>query len=322
MKKVSILSPCYNVAKYLPTYFDSIIAQKYEPIELILVDDGSTDNTAEVIKSYKEELQRHNIDLKYIHKENGGQASAVALGIKEVTGDYLIWPDPDDFLLEDSILKRVQYMEENLDCGIVRSNGYVYYENDLNTSVSYVSKLSRTTTIEDFARFSVPWCNGCFMIRMSCFDFANKNREITISKAGQNIQILLPVVFYYPCHYLDEFLFGYVIHSKSHSHSMDSYEKGQEHLYNLQKCVEDTLNIVSDDASEYLEINRKFFRFSYYRNAWNYNNKQDMLKYELELKEHKEFVLEALIMKYLRKTRFSEFCIKVVSKIKRMLKQQ
>ena len=90
----------------------------------------------------------------------------------------------------------------------------------------------------------------------------------------------------------------------------------------MQKCVEDTLNIVSDDASEYLEINRKFFRFSYYRNAWNYNNKQDMLKYELELKEHKEFVLEALIMKYLRKTRFSEFCIKVVSKIKRMLKQQ
>lgn len=317
MKKVSILSPCYNVAKYLPKYLDSIIAQNYSPIELILVNDGSTDNTAEVIDGYRERLTENNIELKYIFKENGGQASAVALGIKEVTGEYLIWPDSDDFLLPDSIIKRVEYLNEHPNCGIVRSNGYVYNENELTRSIAPISKLNRTTYIEDFVSFSVPWCPGCYMVRMSSFDKANPERKIPISSAGQNIQMLLPMVFYYPCHYLDEYLFGYVIHSNSHSHSINTYEKSNAHLKKLKSCVEDTLDVINDDTSKYLDLNRKFFRSSFYRNAWNFGEKAEMQKFESELRENNEFNIEHLIMKRFKKTSFSNLAVRLIIKIKR-----
>ena len=320
MKKVSILSPCYNAAKYLPTFLDSIIEQEYADIELILVDDGSTDETPKVIESYKNKLQDCNISLKYLRKENGGLATAIAFGVKEVTGDYLIWPDPDDFLLKDSIKKRVQYLDNNPECAIVRSNGYTYEETDLKKPISRISKISRTTTIEDFSKFSVPWCSGCYMVRMSCFDKANPNRTITNSKAGQNIQMLIPLVFYYSCHYLDEYLYGYVIHPKSLSRSIDSYEKSAPHLEILQSCFEDTLKVIPSNTEKYLQINRAFIRFCRYRTAWNYNMVEEMKKHEAELRKYKEFTFEAFIMKHFKRSRSTELFIRVVSKIKRSFK--
>lgn len=320
MKKVSILSPCYNVAKYLPKYLDSIIVQNYSPIELILVNDGSTDNTSEVIESYRERLAENNIELKYLYKENGGQASAVALGIKEVTGEYLIWPDSDDFLLPDSIIKRVEYLNKHPECGIVRSNGYVYDERDLSNNLSSISKLNRTTYMKDFVNFSVPWCPGCYMVRMSCFDNANPDRIIAVSRAGQNIQMLLPIVFYYPCHYLDEYLFAYVIHPNSHSHSIDTYEKSKSHLKTLKSCVEDTIDVINDDASKYLDLNRKFFRSSFYCNAWNYGEKAEMQKYETELRKFNEFKIEYFVMKKFKKTAFSNNLVRLIMKVKRGIK--
>lgn len=320
MKKVSVLSPCYNVAKCLPTFLDSIIAQDYQPIELILVDDGSTDDTAKIIEDYKPKFVKNNIELKYIFKENGGQASAVALGIKEVTGEYLIWPDSDDFLLKNSILRRVEYMESHPDCGFLRTNGYTYHENDLQNPIAKISKMKRTVTLEDYMNFIVPWCPGCYMVRMSCFDRTNPDRIIAVSHAGQNIQMILPIVHRYPCHYLDECLYGYVIHPKSHSHSINTYEKNKQHLKNLQSCVEDTLKVINDDTAEYSEISKKFFRFSNYRTAWQYGEKDEMRRYENDLRDRREFKTEAYIMKYMKKSAVSDFLIRAVSKIRRTLK--
>lgn len=320
MKKVSILTPCYNVGKFLPIYFDSIISQKYEPLELILVDDGSTDNTASVIDEYRTVLEENNIELKYIYKENGGQASAVDLGIKEVTGEYLIWPDSDDFLLENSIIKRVEYMEAHPECAIVRSNGYVYHENDLTKPTGKISKLNRETRLNDFVSFMVPWCPGCYMVRMSYFDLANPERRIVHSRCGQNIQMLLPVVYYYPCHYLNEYLFGYVIHSKSHSHSISSYERSKEHLDNLQNCVSDTLDIIREDTSQALKSSQSFFRYIRYSTAWQNREKSEMLEYEKALRANKEFNFEAFIMKHMNVSKISKFILRIISKIKRSIK--
>lgn len=90
---VSIVVPIYNVEPYLRKCLDSIIGQSYQNLEIILVDDGSTDNSHEICDEYKEKDSR----VKVIHKPNGGQSEARNVGLDNITGDYVTFIDSDDW---------------------------------------------------------------------------------------------------------------------------------------------------------------------------------------------------------------------------------
>ena len=92
--KVSVVVAAYNVAKYLPKCLDSISAQTYTNLEIIVIDDGSTDSTSKVCDIYGQKEPRATI----IHQENQGLSAARNTGIKEATSDYIIFVDGDDFL--------------------------------------------------------------------------------------------------------------------------------------------------------------------------------------------------------------------------------
>lgn len=94
--KVSVIVPSYNMAAFLPETIESILKQDYQPLEIIVVDDGSTDNTASVVEPY---LDR----VRYVYQTNGGEASARNTGIKASSGDALMFVDADDLLPEGSI---------------------------------------------------------------------------------------------------------------------------------------------------------------------------------------------------------------------------
>ena len=91
---ISIVVPIYNVEKYLKRCIDSIINQTYKNIEIILVDDGSTDKGPSICDSYKKKDKR----IKVIHKKNGGISDARNEGIKITTGSYLMFIDSDDYI--------------------------------------------------------------------------------------------------------------------------------------------------------------------------------------------------------------------------------
>ena len=93
-KLISIIVPVYNIEKYLRRSINSIINQTYSNLEIILVDDGSTDESGKICDEYA------NIDnrIKVIHKNNGGQASAINLGLDIAKGDYIGFSDPDDYI--------------------------------------------------------------------------------------------------------------------------------------------------------------------------------------------------------------------------------
>lgn len=98
MNEISVIVPVYNVEKYISNFIKSIINQTFQDFELILVNDGSTDNSIEIAK---QELVNTNINYKIINKENGGQSSARNTGIKNAIGNWIVFPDSDDALQKD-----------------------------------------------------------------------------------------------------------------------------------------------------------------------------------------------------------------------------
>lgn len=91
---ISVIIPIYNVEKYLKKCIDSIVYQTYEKLEIILVDDGSTDSSGEICNEYEKKDNR----IIVFHKENGGLADARNYGIKRANGEYITFVDSDDFV--------------------------------------------------------------------------------------------------------------------------------------------------------------------------------------------------------------------------------
>lgn len=109
MKKVSVIVPIYDVEKYLPKCLDSIVGQTYENLEIICVDDGSPDNSADIVRSYAEKDDR----IILIRKENGGLSSARNEGIKHATGEYTVFLDSDDWIDKETIAAAVEATERD-----------------------------------------------------------------------------------------------------------------------------------------------------------------------------------------------------------------
>lgn len=125
MKKrivVSIVAPVYNVAPYLSNFIDSVIGQTYTEWELLLVDDGSTDESGIICDNYALKDER----IKVIHKSNGGVGSARNAGLKEMKGEWVIMPDPDDELPLDSLETLINNVSNEID---LVSASYVLYKN-------------------------------------------------------------------------------------------------------------------------------------------------------------------------------------------------
>lgn len=91
---ISIIIPVYNILDYLPRCVDSVCRQTYKNLEIILVDDGSTDGTGQLC----DELAAKDIRIKVFHKENGGSSSARNLGLKMANGEYIGFVDSDDYI--------------------------------------------------------------------------------------------------------------------------------------------------------------------------------------------------------------------------------
>ena len=146
MSKVSIVVPVYNVEEYLGKCVNSLIAQTYKNIEIILVDDGSPDNCPHIC----DELEKTDSRVKVIHKENGGLSSARNAGIRIATGDYIAFVDSDDYVKEKYIELLVNACVEN-NCSISACGYYEYYSADNYKTIcgETAGVISSTDAIKD-----------------------------------------------------------------------------------------------------------------------------------------------------------------------------
>ena len=163
MVEVSIIVPIYNAEKYLSRCIDSILNQTYKNYEVILVNDGSKDDSINICNKY----MALNNKIKILNKENGGVSSARNLGIENSKGKYIIFVDPDDSIDNDLLEYCLNIIREN-DCEIV-CYGMKTYKNDILQSNIYNDEIveiyESEEIIKEYARsgkFLYSSCNKLF----------------------------------------------------------------------------------------------------------------------------------------------------------------
>lgn len=153
MPLVSILIPVYNVEKYLERCINSVLSQDFSDYEIIIVDDGSTDNSPQICDNlYNKKPDK----IKVIHKKNEGLPSARLEGFKNSSGKYIIFLDSDDYLLDNAISTFVRHIEQGYDivrCKILREDiitkkrwieTYPNLEPEINSKISFLENIIKS----------------------------------------------------------------------------------------------------------------------------------------------------------------------------------
>lgn len=146
-KKVSVIVPVYNMEKYLSRCVDSILAQTYANLEVILVDDGSKDSSPAICDKYAERDGR----IKVVHKENGGLSSARNAGLDVASGDYIGFVDSDDYISSDMYSQLCRRLD-NSDCEIANVMYVRADENGKTTPSKVPHNTDKEISSEQFAR--------------------------------------------------------------------------------------------------------------------------------------------------------------------------
>ena len=234
--KVSLITPCYNGASHLAYFLRSLEQQTYKNIEFIFINDGSTDNTEEIFNHFKPVLENKGWNVKYIYQENKGQASALNVGLKIFTGEFLIFPDSDDILYPFHIYEKVKFMISHPEYGFSFCKLDVVKESNIE-KVIYTA--CRQQSEEDnlffdlIERKNILWMPIGGIFRVSCFLKAIPDRDIYIGTGGQNFQMLLPMAHKFKCGYIDKSLGKYVLRVNSHSHSQKVKNERIKELMNI-----------------------------------------------------------------------------------------
>ena len=118
---ISVIIPNYNYAHYVGDAIDSVMAQTYKKFELIVIDNGSTDNSRETLEEYK---KKYSPQIRVIFQENKGQAGARNRGIKESNGDLIALLDADDVWCPNKLQEQIRLFNKN-EVGLVYSNYYI-----------------------------------------------------------------------------------------------------------------------------------------------------------------------------------------------------
>lgn len=264
---VTIMTPCYNGETYVHRFFESVLRQTYPNLELIFVNDGSQDRTEEIALGYSQALKDRGIRYQYIYQENGGQAAAINQALKIFRGEYLTWPDSDDWMSDDCIEKKVTYLQTHPEKGYVLCRTAVVTEADISKKVEiFYRKNTDNGWLFDDLIFEndIYFAPGGYLVRSSAFLDALPSRHIYECKTGQNWQLLLPIAYKYECGFLDDILYYYLIRGDSHSRAERNfsqlYEKTFRHQDTLETVVA-SMDMPEDEKRSYLSrIRVKYYR--------------------------------------------------------------
>ena len=302
--KVSVIVPVYNTEKYLEKCLESIVNQTYKDIEIIIINDGSTDNSSKIINKYVDKYS--NIVYKEI--TNHGQGYARNLGIKLSSGDYIMFLDSDDYVDVDIISKMINKIGtcDVVVCDIYKvignelvnfKNYYNYFKDNINLMLSHpgpVAKLYKKEVIKN-----VSFLENIYYEDLSFTPVISLN----VNKV---------------C-YINEYLYYYVIHANSTmlkkefnekinsifivmdylKDKLKSYPEELEYLHIEHLLYSATLRYLDyDDTQKYLKkINDIMIKYP----NWKKNKYYKMKSYKFKLVCHLAYKKQYKILKLLKK---------------------
>lgn len=241
MCKVSIIVPIYNTEKYLKKCLDSLVNQTLKDIEIILINDGSTDNSQNIIDNY---CAKYSSKIKSFTKENSGQASARNLGITKATGQYIGFVDSDDWI-ELNMYEKLynKATEDNLD--IVCCNMFLIV-NGIKQKCA-----SRLTYPNDITKnYIINECDPCNKIFKKNL-LLNNNIVFLENRIYEDLAMIPTLALYTnKIGYIDCYLYNYLIR-KGSTMNQTKYNKKLEDIFYV---MEELSNKFKNNFSEELEF--------------------------------------------------------------------
>jgi glycosyltransferase involved in cell wall biosynthesis len=200
MNKLSVIIPAYNHAALIKEAINSVLQQTYENWELIIVDDGSMDNTKEIISKFNDPR------IKYVYQNNSGVAAAMNNGFNLATGDFFGWLDADNYYHKDIFKKVNQIISREEKIEIIYGNVYIVNIDGQETKKHIVTKtLSYEKALKDMSG-SIPVQPGVFFKNTLFYNVKGFNQKY---KVAGDIDFWIKNLKNNPhYHYLDE-IFGY-----------------------------------------------------------------------------------------------------------------
>ncbi|MSE04390.1 glycosyltransferase [Lactobacillus salivarius] len=242
MVKVSIGVPVYNVDKYLDECLDSIMKQTFKDFEVILVDDGSTDDSFKICQKYVMKDKR----FKLIHQENKGLAGARNTCLKYMTGDFVTWIDSDDKVVPN-YLERLLEVQKETQADIVNGvyysiveNKIIYYDFRSILPQLYVTSISEEDTLESFFnnkyQLAMLWGN---LERRKLYKGVYFSQGIIHEDTGNRFKVFLQAK---KIVVLPEAIYGYrkrqdSIMSKKRESLEDKLDLVRNNIFNLEKFM-------------------------------------------------------------------------------------
>jgi glycosyltransferase involved in cell wall biosynthesis len=216
MPKVSVIIPAHNAEPFLAQSLDSVFAQTYTNFETIVIDDGSNDGTAEVVRYYQ---RIYPGKIKLIQKKNGGPASARNAGIKEAKGEYIAFLDADDLWLPSKLKKQVDYFEkQNSTVGMVYTDVRKFDNEGIWLVNRHRSKFVSGSIYKILLKSNMI-SNLSVMVRKKCFDhvgFFDENEDII-----EDCDMWLRIALKFDIGFLDEILGLYRQHPQGRSKNIE-----------------------------------------------------------------------------------------------------
>lgn len=224
MPKVSVIIPTYNYGKYIEKAIDSVLAQTYKDFEIIVVDDGSTDNTREIIQT------RYKDKVRYFYQENKGAPVARNKGIKESKGEYLAFLDQDDLFHPLNLEKKVDFLDSNSEFGWVYSDYTGITEPGFKKPTGNITRKGSAAKYKISGHISKQLIEGYLLSTPSTVMI----RRNVIDKAGcfdekishlEDYDLWLRISYWFPIGFIDQELCTVLYHKNSSSSMFDDRDK-------------------------------------------------------------------------------------------------
>ena len=238
--KVSMVMTCYNKEKYIDKMFDSIIAQEWDNLELILVNNGSVDATRAIISEYEQKFYKRGFEVLVINRENNGVCSAVKDGLQKITGKYICLVDADDILDSKYISVMASWLEQNNNydycvCGAVGyyQKGHEIIESGLYDNVYYEDEYN----IERFIMGSSLVTVWIYMLRSEYFRRCGIVESFFTETMGvQEPAYVLPILAYGgKFKYFALSLYKYNLVDDGFYHSQKTFEQIKQYYYEYDR---------------------------------------------------------------------------------------